>query len=282
MPELTIGSPYVLTSTRNGTMLVNRNDFYMGVSFLKYGECAQHEIDVLLPLLQLPGAVIEVGANMGVHTVPMATELARQGRHMLAFEPQPIIFQQLCANLALNGLMNVTTFNYACGSENGIVNFEYPDYHSLGNFGCVDMFADRAGTASKAALCCTLDSIIEQDHVGLIKIDVEGFELRVLQGAARILARSHPVLYVENDRIPRSAALIQWLFEQDYRLWWHIPSMFNPDNFNGNRDNIYNNLLSCNMLCFHRSTNVSLPNFREITDADFHPFAQKLVLQEVG
>jgi FkbM family methyltransferase len=51
---------------------------------------------------------------MGIHTVPLAQALQEQGRRLVAFEPQPVIFQQLCANLALNGLMNVTAWPFAC------------------------------------------------------------------------------------------------------------------------------------------------------------------------
>jgi len=54
---------------------------------------------------------------------------------MLALEPQPIIFQQLCANLAINGLLNVSALSYACGKESEVVSFEVPDYRSRGNFG---------------------------------------------------------------------------------------------------------------------------------------------------
>ena len=109
MQGVSIGPHYQLVPTRHGSMLVNRNDVFMGQSFLRYGECCQFEIDLLLQLLALPsassGLVIEAGSNMGVHTIPLAQLLATQSRPMLAFEPQQIIFPQLSANLALNALM---------------------------------------------------------------------------------------------------------------------------------------------------------------------------------
>ncbi|MGA2887234.1 MAG: FkbM family methyltransferase [Terracidiphilus sp.] len=273
MPEISISAPYQLTETRHGTMLVNLNDLYMGQAFLRYGECFESEIDVLLGMLRFPGLVIDVGANMGVHTVPLAKELARQGRSMLAFEPQPVIFQQLCANLALNGLMNVQAFPYACGSKPGVVSFTAPDYRREGNFGGVSMSAQGGIFSVVTAPCHPLDEIVQEAQVALIKIDVEGFELEVLKGAKDVVARSHPVMYLENDRVEKSEALIRWVMSQDYRLWWHIPTLYNPNNFLENKENIYGMTGSYNMLCLHRGCNLTIEGSTEITDASFHPLA---------
>ena len=273
----TIAPPYQLAATRHGAMLINRNDIFMGQSFLRYGECCQFEIDLLLRLItpsgpSASGLVLEAGSNMGVHTVPLARELARQGRSMLAFEPQPVIFQQLCANLTLNGLMNVTAYPYACAAEPGIVSFEPPDYLNPGNFGGTAM-SSTAAPSTQTVPCCPLDSFVHDAPVALLKIDVEGHELRVLQGAQDILSRSHPILYVENDRIEQSPELIQWLFAQDYRLWWHITPAFNPDNFLHVSHNIYGDVSFVNMLGIHPSRSITIQGLPEITDPSFHPFA---------
>jgi FkbM family methyltransferase len=276
MTTVPIGAPYRLSFTRHGTMLANSNDLYMGQALLRYGECCEIEIRLLLSLLKLPGMVIEVGANMGVHTVPMATELARQGRSMLALEPQPIIFQQLCANLALNGLMNVTALSYACGSEKGAVSFEVPDYRSLGNFGSTSMHTGSESNTRHATVpCIRLDDLVPDATVGLIKIDVEGYELQVLEGSSKILARSLPVLYVENDRVDQSPRLIQWLWDHGYHLWWHIPRLFNPDNFFGVKENIYSNVSSFNMLCLPAYRNATIEGMMRVQDAFFHPLARQ-------
>jgi FkbM family methyltransferase len=273
MPEVAIAAPYQLVSTRHGTMLVNSNDIYMGQAYLRYGECCEQEIDLLLWLLRFPGLVVDIGANMGAHTVPLAMELARQGRTMLALEPQPVIFQQLCANLAVNGLMNVLALPYACGSEPRVVTFSAPDYRREGNFGGVSMSAQGGISAVVTAPCHTLDELVQQTPVALVKIDVEGFELEVLKGAKSTIARCHPALYVENDRVEKSAALIQWLMDHDYRLWWHIPQLYNPGNFRANKENAYGNTGSFNMFCLHRDCNVKIEGSTEITDASLHPMA---------
>jgi FkbM family methyltransferase len=271
-----IAPPYQLVRTRHGTMLINRNDIFMGQSFLRYGECCQFEIDLLLRLIassgpSASGLVIEVGSNMGVHTIPLARELARQNRSMLAFEPQPIIFQQLCANLALNGLMNVTAFPHACGASPGIVSFQPPDYLSPGNFGGTAMTSSPAAPSTQTVPCYPLDSFVHDAPVALIKIDAEGHEFRVLQGARNILRRSHPILYVENDRIDQSPELIEGLLTQDYRLWWHITPAFNPGNFSQLQQNFYGDVSFINMLGVHRSRSITIQGLPEITDPALHP-----------
>jgi FkbM family methyltransferase len=279
MATIAAAPPYELAASRYGTMLVNRNDIYMGVAYVLYGECCQQEIEFLLGLLPASGLVIEVGSNMGVHTVPLALELARQGRTMMAFEPQPVIFQQLCANLALNGLTNVTAKQNAVGATAGEVSFAVPNYRATGNFGGTSMASAEvleavgvgAGATQRVA-CVTLDSVVpESESVTLMKIDVEGFELAVLEGAAATIERSRPLLYVENDRAAGSKALIQWLLDHGYRLWWHLPLLFNSANMKGVAQNIYPGVVSINMLCVPVGRECPVGGLQEILEAGIHP-----------
>jgi len=259
--------PYTLVETRHGRMLVNPNDIYMGQAYLNYGECSEIETQFLLSLLQAPGVVIEVGANMGVHTAPMARALGR--RRLLALEPQRVIFQQLCANLALNGLDNVTALPYAAGAAPGVAAIELPDYRRPGNFGAASLEA-AAGGATEWVQQAPLDALVGEERVGLIKVDVEGAEIDVLRGAAHILRRDRPVLYVENDRVERSAALIRWLWQKEYRLWWHLPPLYNPHNLRGVAENRYPEICSVNMLCLPRGSSMTAEG-DEIVDESWHP-----------
>ena len=273
-----IAEPYLLVAARHGTMLVNRNDVYMGQAYLAYGECCELETRFLLSLLRVPGLVIEVGANMGVHTVPMARALG--GRRLLALEPQPVIFQQLCANLALNGLMNVTALPYACGSRTGAVRIDTPDYLRPGNFGAASVGAAARATARETTVqCVRLDDLVPADGeaVGLIKIDVEGMELEVLRGARGILERDRPILYVENDREENSAALIGWLKEREYRLWWHLPPLFHAGNLRGLEEDRYPGVCSFNMLCLPRESPMQVEGQAEIFDSLEHPATRSRV-----
>jgi FkbM family methyltransferase len=221
---------------------------------------------------------------MGVHTVPLARALQQQERELVAFEPQPVVFQQLCANLALNGLLNVTAWPFACGQKQGIVTFPRPDYLKAGNFGgvAVSSASPAAGAACLLAPCIRLDDILEGERVGLIKIDVEGFELRVLKGGRALLERSRPLLYLENDLLDQSQELIEWLWAAGYNLWWHAPPLFNPRNFFGVARNLYEGIYSFNMLGVPRETNLRvLAPFVKVEDSSYHPLRRPPPAAEV-
>jgi hypothetical protein len=116
-----------------------------------------------------------------------------------------------------------------------------------------------------------LDALVEYASVRLIKMDVEGMEVEALRGAEKLIRRCAPALYVENDRTARSEALISLLFGFGYRLWWHLPRLFNPDNFFGNKENRYGRIASFNMIGLHRSAKSSITGFQEVTDPTAHP-----------
>lgn len=263
---------YQLVNARHGKFLINPHDFYLGRAILQYGEYGEIEYDLLRQLLVLVNGkdAIEIGANIGTHTVSIAKQLANFGRRLLAVEPQPIVFQNLCANLALNGLLNVLAENAACSNVNGYLTFETPDYRQANNSGGVSMQEDGSGDQIVRAV--TLDELVPRNfEVGLIKIDVEGFEQKVLEGAANTLKDFRPVLYLENDRVEKSRELIEWLWNADYALWWHIPPLFNPDNFFKVKENIYGNVASFNMIGLPTEVKVNLRGFTPVADSSFHP-----------
>ncbi|HXI99859.1 MAG TPA: hypothetical protein VNH44_01470, partial [Micropepsaceae bacterium] len=77
-----------------------------------------------------------------------------------------------------------------------------------------------------------------------------------------------PLLYVENDRPEKSRDLIQWLLSNGYRLYWHLPRLFNPANYFGESLNVFGNTISVNMLGVPRSSPIAVTDLREITSPD--------------
>jgi FkbM family methyltransferase len=264
--------PYVLVDTRYGTMLANRFDEYVGQALIQYGEYAELETQLLLQCANRPGTVVEVGANIGSQTVPLAKAAKALGADVIAFEPQPFLFQNLCANLALNAVDNVAAWPFACAADPGTAWFKHPDYQRTGNFGAVSIQTQPLENGIQVP-CVRLDDMTRERTVSLLKVDVEGFELAVLQGARDVLTNHRPLLYVENDRVANSSALIQYLWKQGYRLWWHISPLFNSHNFRGNAENRYPQLCSFNMLGVPKESSLVLEGFQEIVDAAAHPFA---------
>lgn len=271
---MNVAPPYRLVQSRHGWILANLNDIYMGVAIATYGECNELELAILLALARYPGLVVEVGANMGIHTVPLAQVLQEEGRQLVAFEPQPIVFQQLCANVALSGLINVTAWPFACGEVQGVVTFPRPNYLKPGNFGGIPMsiFAPNGTDPNVQAPCIKLDDMLQYERVGLLKIDVEGFELHVLKGGGALIKRSRPLLYLENDPGGGSQELIEWLWAAGYNLWWHTPPLFNPHNFFGVAHNLYGGISSSNMLGVPREVSLEVPaQLMKVEDSSYHP-----------
>jgi len=150
----------------------------------------------LLPALVDPGRLtIDIGANKGVYSYV----LSRLSRAVLAFEPNPKIYGLLSRAVPAN----VTTHEVALSNAGGTAELILP-IHRCGRFsnqGATLQTKKLGGNKDFAVWPVeqrTLDSYEARD-VAFIKIDVEGFELEVLEGARETLAREKPVLLAEID-----------------------------------------------------------------------------------
>jgi FkbM family methyltransferase len=249
-----------LKQCKHGVMMFHANDSYIGRSLDLYGEFSEGEIE-LFKQVALPGmTVVDAGANIGAHTIYLSKAVGARGR-VLAFEPQRVLHQILCGNIALNACTNVIAVHAGLGAESGEVAVPTIDYARGGNFGGVALGEGRSG---EPVPIHTLDSYsLKACH--FIKIDVEGMERDVLEGARRVLAKHRPILYVENDRAEKSQDLIGWLMTNEYRLYWHLPPLFNAKNHFGRSENIFGKTVSVNMLCIPRSKQINVKDLREIT-----------------
>jgi len=249
-----------LKRCRYGPMLYLVSDQYIGQSLDRYGEFSEGEACLFRQLIRPGWTILEIGANLGAHTIPLAKATGPQGV-VHAFEPQRIVFQILCANVALNALSNVYTHHAAVGREAATIGVPKLDYTVLQNFGGVSLGARSEG---EVVPVMTVDSLsLPACH--MIKVDVEGMEGEVIAGAEQTIRRFRPVLYVENDREEKSTALIRQLLALDYRLYWHLPPLFNSQNYFGVAKNVFGRIVSANMLGFHRSLSQDISGLREIT-----------------
>jgi FkbM family methyltransferase len=256
-----------LIEARHGYMLYNQNDSYIGKAIEKYGEYSGLEFMLLAQLCKPGDSVIEVGANVGAHTLGLAKIVGPTGR-VIAFEPQRIAFQTLCANIAINSLTNVDCHWAAVGVDRSVVQVPELDPRKQNNFGGLSLQNSLRG---RPVPCVPLDDLNDVGMLRLIKVDVEGMEADVLRGASRLIQEFKPSLYVENDRVETSEELIRLIDSLGYNLYWHTPPLFDPNNHFGNTENIYPNVVSLNMLCLHRDASIQLEGMAQITDFSLHP-----------
>jgi FkbM family methyltransferase len=243
-------------------------DLFVGRSIQLYGEWSHGEIDQIARLVRPDQNVLEAGANIGAHSVFIARDICPEGM-LYAFEPRRIVFQILCANLMLNGVGNVEAFQLGLGEAEGAVREGAFPVSEPVNAGAFSLGA-ISGDAEEIRVV-PLDSLLGRlKPVSLLKADVEGHELNLLRGAAGLIARDRPILYLENDRVDLSEALIAHVLGLGYDACWHIVPLFRPDNLAGAADNVFGNIHSFNMLCLPRERGIDF-GARAITDPTRHP-----------
>jgi FkbM family methyltransferase len=146
------------------------------------------------------GCFIDVGANHGIFTLNAAYI---GGDHSLiyAFEPQPRPFEALSRSKSINGFDQILAFNIALGNKEGTVDFYIPRRAFSGVGSLVKDHVGRFSASYPIKIkMTTLDRILatqELDRVDLVKVDVEGWEYYVLEGAYTTLTTYKPFLWFE-------------------------------------------------------------------------------------
>jgi FkbM family methyltransferase len=258
--QLATGRINHLVPARHGLMLYNPRDTYIGRSVERYGEYSQGEVELFRQVIRPGMTVVEVGANIGAHTLVLS-QLVGEAGVVHAFEPQRILFQTLCANLALNSRLNVFCRCEAVADQPGTTRVPPLEYGQENNFGALCLGQYHEGEPVSVV---TVDGL-QLTRCDFLKADVEGMELEVLKGAAVTIRRCRPVLYVESDRPKKTPALIEHLLSLGYDLYWHLPPYFNPQNDYHTAENIFGPIVSTNILGIPASAKASIVGLRRIT-----------------
>jgi hypothetical protein len=167
--------------------------------------------------------IIDIGANFGYHTLLFS----RECNYMVyAFEPQIQNFQLLKDNVVNNETKNVCLFNYACGDCN--CEIKMPVYNcdcsiNMGDF-TPDIDCDNNEVSITRSIL--LDEINFSSKIDLIKVDVHGWEKKVIAGAKNLLKTHKPVLIVEFEfcQLDKTCTSCKELFnfirEQNYYIFY--------------------------------------------------------------
>ena len=248
-----------LKQCRHGPMLFLGRDRYLGRSLDLYGEYSEAEIAIFSGIVKPGDTVVELGSNIGAHTIPLARMVGPEGT-VYAFEPQRVLFTILNANIALNDVFQVRAFRGGAGRESGLMKVPFLDYAAEANFGGISLAKSGPGEDVPVSRVDAFGF----SALHLLKADVEGMETDIIAGARETIRRCRPAIYVENDRKDRSPGLIALLGELGYDMWWHIPMLFNPDNFAKHPENVFGGTVSINLLCHPKEKGVKVPQLRVV------------------
>jgi len=187
---------------RDGTLcFVPRELDLHGYTVLTKGDADQVNAPILARFCAPGTAVIDVGANIGELTVPLARAVGAEGA-CLAVEPIAFLADAVRRTAFANGLDWIDVFQCAASADAGSANLElrYSDGKLLDSGGSRLVESAAAGTVQVATE--RLDDMVRRSRIGerrvsLVKVDVEGHELPVLRGAEETLRRHRPALAIE-------------------------------------------------------------------------------------
>jgi FkbM family methyltransferase len=204
-------------------MIVNRFDYMMGNAGRGYGvgfkilnESSYEFSEISIGSFVLDSrrkffgdgvVAIDCGANIGTHTVDWARQMTGWGS-VIAIEAQERIYYALAGNVAINNCINTRLIHAVAGDKNGMEKIPELDHFVPASFGSLELKPARSPEQigqkvdySEAKLvpvrAMTIDSLALK-RLDLLKIDVEGMECEVLEGAKRTIRQSLPVVIVEH------------------------------------------------------------------------------------
>lgn len=222
-PFLKPGTSKVEMTIHNGIrMKLNLADHIDHVIYY-WNSWEPYETWAVQVLLRPGDTFVDVGANIGYFTLVASRLVGRQGR-VFSFEPVPRIAKRLAENVDLNHADNVVIHEYAVSDVTERVKIGEP----VGTGpGMSTMRTNEAMRETWEVPAVRLDDVLPRDRrIRLIKIDVEGAELRVLKGFARYLQSGHaPYILCEvKDSFLKELGsstdeLNAWMLQLGYRAY---------------------------------------------------------------
>lgn len=167
-----------------------------------YGYYEPHLQQLFSELGEDSGIIMDIGANIGLHSLYLAHNFPHA--RVFSFEASPRVFKDLNINLSLNKCDNLDVFNLALGDRPSEMTFYEPsgkkiENRGLGSFNSKNVPADFTEVILQVG---TVDSVIAEQLEGdakvtMMKIDVQGHENQVLEGATSCLSEHRPVIFME-------------------------------------------------------------------------------------
>jgi FkbM family methyltransferase len=187
-----------IVKTHGCFMEVNPNDEGLSTELIAFGSHEPNTTKFVEKYLKNEMNCIDIGANIGYYSTLYSKKIGKNGK-VISIEPSPENFIFLEKNLEMQKMKNYSCYNVACGNYEDTVNF------------CVDKRANKCFVIENkenmppnyeiiSVPVKTIDQIIKNEQfekIDFIKIDVEGFELNVLEGAKNLIQKYKPTIQIE-------------------------------------------------------------------------------------
>ena len=202
----------------------------LSMSLWLYANERSEDVDLIHTLLAPGDNYVDIGANVGDLALAGATVVGDEGK-VYAFEAHPRIFALMLRNIALNKRRNIHPVNAACGEDFGWARFSDSRSDDMNQIGA-------GGIVVPTLPACRL---LPDEPIGLLKIDVEGFELFVLKGLLETLAQVKTVMLEVGDNHfahfgYRYADIHDLLIRQGFTIFVKEPDMESGWNAMTDRD----------------------------------------------
>lgn len=245
-----------VADTRHGRMAFPAADHYLSDALGLCGEYCRGEALLYERLVPPGGVVLDVGANIGIFAVQFG-RLAGADGAVFAFEVQAGLHRLLTENVAANGLADVVRpLRIAVGDTDGALKMVSPRLveareDAALNYGGFSLLSAPGGEeVVPLRRIDTLAGDLGFKRLDLIKIDVEGFETRVVEGALATIEAHRPVLSIEADRGEDGFRWMDALFALGYRMVRVSTFILSSPNYSNHPIAGLNNANCINVYCF--------------------------------
>ena len=213
-----------MTSKKFGVNMIVPKEDHRSASLecINFNSCEEKELEVIMQLLPKRGNFIDIGANIGWHSLVIAKKLKKIKVH--AFEPIKKTYKFLTQNIKLNSINNIKSYNFGFYNENKRISFYTYKEGSVNS--SIKNLSKRSTVMLQKSYVKIFDHFVSRNKlkVDFIKCDVEGAELFVFLGAKKVLLKDKPIVFCEIS-IKKLAKLISNLFlDRNIKIKFEKPS----------------------------------------------------------
>ena len=264
----------IISQCKYGLMAYYITDDPIGTCLHYYGEWADQEFEIIDKLVTTESNCIDLGANIGTHTVWLSKKCYRG--LVFAVEPQFYIFQLLNTNIVLNDATNCIPINAFVMNYNGSMRVSAliapPGENIKINYGEYNIRKYANETGIKTNVIKLDDVDVHSAKIDFIKMDCEGTEKEVLLSGEKLITSNKPHMYLEFNGKSGNDEVLYALNDLGYNCYWHVYSKFNKNNFKKFERNVWlheheldlmptvatvDKYYEGNMICIHKDNDIT-------------------------